>query len=105
MLKTISEKSHNLIKVNRRYTLTDSQLENCFGRNIFSDEITDETSEYSRKSDEYEINAIPHCCGNCITKFHRSSWGTGNFPYTIADPAIKAKLVPSSMYPGAFSEG
>ena len=59
MHKTISEKSHNLIKANRRSTLTDSQLENCYGRNIFTDEITDESSEYSGESDEDEINAIP----------------------------------------------
>ena len=43
----------NLIKVNRRSTLTDNQLEDCFGSDIF----TDESSEYSGKSDE--INAIP----------------------------------------------
>ena len=57
MLKSISEDSHNLIKVNRRSTQTDSQLENCFGSNIFTDEITDESSEYSDESDEDEINA------------------------------------------------
>ena len=53
MLKSLSEDSHKLIKVNRRSTLTDNQLEDCFGSDIF----TDESSEYSGKSDE--INAIP----------------------------------------------
>ena len=59
MLKSISEDSHKLIKVNRKSTLTDNRLENCFGSDIFTDEITDEFSEYSGKSDEDEINAIP----------------------------------------------
>ena len=59
MIKSISEDSHKLIKVNRRSTLTDNQLENCFSSDIFTDEITDESSEYSGKSDEDEINAIP----------------------------------------------
>ena len=53
MLKSISKDSHKLIKVNRRSTLADNQLEYCFGSYIF----TDESSEYSGKSDE--INAIP----------------------------------------------
>ena len=56
MFKSISEDSHKLIKVNRRSTLTDNQLENCFGSDIFTDEITDESSEYSGESDEDEIN-------------------------------------------------
>ena len=60
MLKSISEDSHKLIKVNRRSTLTDNQLENCFGSNIFTDEITDEiTDESSGESDEDEINTTP----------------------------------------------
>ena len=59
MLKSISEDSHKLIKVNRRSTLTDNQLENCFGSDIFTDEITDESSEYSGESDEDEINTTP----------------------------------------------
>ena len=56
MLKSISEHSHKLIKVNRRSTLTDSQLENRFGRDIFIDENTDESSG---ESNEDEINTIP----------------------------------------------
>ena len=59
MLKSISEDSHKLIKVNRRSTLTDNQLEDCFGSYIFTDEITDESSEYSGESDEDEINTTP----------------------------------------------
>ena len=59
MLKSISEDSHKLIKVNRRSTLTDNQLENCFGSDIFTDEITDESSEYSGESNEDEINTTP----------------------------------------------
>ena len=54
MLKSISEDSHKLIKVNRRFTRTDNQLENCFGSDIFTDEITDESSKYSGESDEDE---------------------------------------------------
>ena len=55
MLKSIFEDSHKLIKVNKRSTLTDSQLVDCFGSDIF----TDESSEYSAKSDEDEINTKP----------------------------------------------
>ena len=47
--KSISEDSHKLNKVNRRFTLTYNQFEDCFGSDIFTDEITDE-------SDEDEIN-------------------------------------------------
>ena len=59
MLKSISEDSHKLIKVSRRSTLTDNQLEDCFGSDIFTDEVTDESSEYSGESDENEINITP----------------------------------------------
>ena len=52
MLKSISEDSHKLIKVNRRYTLTDNQLEHCFGSDIF-------TNEYSGESDEDEKDTTP----------------------------------------------
>ena len=58
-LSNIYEDSHKLIKVNRRFTLTDNQLEVCFGSDIFTDEITDKTSEYSGESDEDEINTTP----------------------------------------------
>ena len=74
MLKSIFEDSHKLIKVNRRSTLTDNQLDDCFGSDIF----TDESSEYSGESDEDEINTtsltsifkiIPsETDGNCL--FH-----------------------------------
>ena len=59
MLKSISEDSHKLIKVNRQSTLTDNQLENYFGSDIFTGVITDESSEYSGESDENEINTTP----------------------------------------------
>ena len=61
MLKSISEDRHKLIKVNRRSTLTDNQLEDCFGSDIFTDEITDESYECSSESDEDEdeINTKP----------------------------------------------
>ena len=52
MLKSISEDSHKLIKVNSRSTLTDNQLKDCFGSDIF----TDESSEYSGEFDEDKIN-------------------------------------------------
>ena len=59
MLKSLSKYSHKLIKVNRRSTLTDNQLEDCFGCYIFTDEIIVESSEYSVESDEDEINTTP----------------------------------------------
>ena len=59
MLKFIYEDSHKLIKVSRRSTLTDKQFENSFGCDIFTDEITNEFSEYSDESDEDEINTTP----------------------------------------------
>ena len=59
MLKSFSDDSHKLIKVNRRSTLTDNQLEDCFGSDIFTDEITNESSEYSGESDEDKINTTP----------------------------------------------
>ena len=59
MLKSISEDNQKLIKVNTRSTLTDNQLEDCFGRDIFTNEITDESSEYSGEPDEDEINTTP----------------------------------------------
>ena len=52
MFKSISEDSHKLIKVNMRSILTDNQLEDCYGSNIFTYEIIDESSEYSRESDK-----------------------------------------------------
>ena len=61
-----------------RSALADIQLENCFGDDIFTDEITDESSEYSGESDEDEINTtfltsrfkiiLNKIDGNCI--FH-----------------------------------
>ena len=59
MHESISEDSHKLIKFNTRSTLTDNQLEDCFGSDIFTDEITDESSEYSDESGEDEINITP----------------------------------------------
>ena len=52
MLKFISEDSYILIKINRRSTQTDNQVENCCGYDIFIDEISSESSEYSCESDE-----------------------------------------------------
>ena len=59
MLKSISEDSHKLVKVNKRSTLTDNQLEECFDSGIYTDEITNESSKYSGESDENEINKTP----------------------------------------------
>ena len=59
MLKFISENNHKWIKVNTRSNQTDNQLGHCFGSDIFADEITDESSEYSGESDEDEINTTP----------------------------------------------
>ena len=58
MLKSISEDSQKLTKINRRSTLTYKQLETCFDCDIFTDEITNESFEYSDESDENEINTI-----------------------------------------------
>ena len=79
MLKSISEDSHNLIKVNRRSTLADNQLEDCFGSYIFTDEIIDESCEYFDESEEDEINTAPltssfkiipsETDGNCLSYF------------------------------------
>ena len=44
MLKSISENTQKIIKVNRRSILTDNQLENYFSCDIFTDKITDESS-------------------------------------------------------------
>ena len=55
MFKSISEDRNKLIKVNRISTLTDNQLEDCFGYDICSDE----SSEYSGESDEDKINTTP----------------------------------------------
>ena len=59
MFKSISENSQKWIKVDSRSTQTDNQLENCFCSDIFADEITNESSEYSGESDEDEINTTP----------------------------------------------
>ena len=56
---TRSCNSHKLIKVNRRSSLIDNQLENCFGSDIFTDEIRDESFEYSGELDDDEINTTP----------------------------------------------
>ena len=60
MLEFIPEDSRKLIKINRRSTRTDNQIENYFCSNIFTNEITDESTEYSGESDEDDINTTPH---------------------------------------------
>ena len=59
MLISISKDSLKLIRVNRRSTLTDNQLEDCFSSDIFTDGITDESTKYSGESDENKINTTP----------------------------------------------
>ena len=56
---SISKDSLKLIKANKRSTLTDNQLEDCFSSDIFTDIITDESSKYSGESDENKINITP----------------------------------------------
>ena len=75
-LKFIYEDSSKSFKVNRRSTLTDNQLENCFESDIFTYQITDESSEYSGESNINEIDQTPlttsfkitpsETGGNCI---------------------------------------
>ena len=51
MLKTRSDDADILIKQNRISTLTDLQLEKWCESDIFTDETTDESSEFSIESD------------------------------------------------------
>ena len=57
MLKSRSDDVDILIKQNRKSTLTDLQLEKWCESDIFTDEITDESSEFSIESDEILNNA------------------------------------------------
>ena len=57
MLKSRSDDADILIKQNRKSTLTDLQLEKWCESDIFTDEITDESSEFSIESDEILNNA------------------------------------------------
>ena len=70
MLKSILENSHKLIKVNRRFTLTDNHFENCFSSDTFTDEITDKSCEYCGESDEDEINITPLTSFNFFQLHH-----------------------------------
>ena len=55
MFKSTPDESNILIKNNRRSTLTNYQLEFFCESDIFTDEITDESSELSNYSDELKI--------------------------------------------------
>ena len=90
MLKSISEDSHKLIKVNRRSTLTDNQLEDCYSDDIFTDEITDEFSKYSGESDENKINTTPPTSSFKIIP----SETDGNCPYnTLKNIVFDGQLI------------
>ena len=78
MIKSRSNDADILIKQNRKSTLTDLQLEKWCESDIFTDEITDESSELSIESDEIlnnttaltsQFRIIPSGIdGNCL--FH-----------------------------------
>ena len=78
MLKPRSDDTDILIKQNRKSTLTDLQLEKLCKSDIFADEITNESSEFSIESDEIlnnltaltsQFRIIPSWIyGNCL--FH-----------------------------------
>ena len=57
MLKFWSDDADILIKQNRKSTLTDLQLEKWCDSDFFTDEITDESSEFSIESDDILNNA------------------------------------------------
>ena len=57
MLKTRSDDADILIKQNRRSTFTDLQPEKLCESDIFTDETTDESSEFSIESNEILNNA------------------------------------------------
>ena len=59
IINYIFEDCHKLHQINRRSTLIDNQLKNCFGCDIFTDEITNDYSEYYGELDEDEINTTP----------------------------------------------
>ena len=56
MLKSRSNDRDTLIKSNRKSTLTNQQLEKWWEDDIFTDEITDKSSEYSYESEEANNN-------------------------------------------------
>ena len=56
MLKSRSDDADILIKQNKKSTLTDLQLEKWCEIDIFKDEITNESSEFSIESDETLYN-------------------------------------------------
>ena len=58
MLKSRSNDRDTLIKSNRKSTLTNQQLEKCWEDDIFTDEITDKSSEYSYESEEANNNFL-----------------------------------------------
>ena len=57
MLKSRSDDADILIKQNRKSILTDLQLEKWCESDIFTDKITDESSEFSIESDKTLNNA------------------------------------------------
>ena len=62
MLKSRSDGADILIKQNRKSTLTDLQLEKWCESDIFTDEIIDESSEFSIESDEILNNTTALTC-------------------------------------------
>ena len=93
MLKSISEDNHKLIKVSRRSTLTDKQFENSFGSDIFTDEITDESSEYSDESDKDEINTTPLTSSFKITPYETDGNCLFNTLNIIFEGQLTAKYI------------
>ena len=58
MLKSRPDESDTLIKDNRKSTLTNHQLAKCYESDIFSDEIIDESFEFSDECYEFQNNVV-----------------------------------------------
>ena len=115
MLKSRSNDRDTLIKSNRKSTLTNQQLEKCWEDDIFTDEITDKSSEYSYESEEANNNFLEltsrfrivpsEADGNCL--FHTlnnivfgSNLTAKNIREEICDFLIKKKEIYRHIWEG-----
>ena len=115
MLKSRSNDRDTLIKSNRKSTLTNQKLEKCWEDDIFTDEITDKSSEYSYESEEANNNFLEltsrfrivpsEADGNCL--FHTlnnivfgSNLTAKNIREEICDFLIKKKEIYRHIWEG-----
>ena len=115
MLKSRSNDRDTLIKSNRKSTLTNQQLEKCWEDDIFTDEITDKSSEYSYESEEANNNILEltsrfrivpsEADGNCL--FHTlnnivfgSNLTAKNIREEICDSPTKKKEIHRHIWEG-----